>query len=117
MKENIIIDKTKSFSLAVIEMYKKLQAEKEYIISSQLLRSATSIGANVREAVAGQSKKDFYSKICIAFKESCETAYWIELLQESDITSLDVSNLHDKCVEIIKILARIKISTEATFNT
>ena len=62
MKENIILDKTKKFSLGIIEIYKQLQTEREYILSAQLLRSATSIGANVREAIAGQSKKDFYSK-------------------------------------------------------
>ncbi len=93
MKENIILSKTKIFSLNVIKIYKELQAEKEYILSSQLLRSATSIGANVREAIAGQSKKDFYSKICIAFKEAYETVYWLELLSESKITNINLVDL------------------------
>lgn len=113
MKENIIIDKTKTFSLNVIIAYKKLQEQKEFIISSQLLRSATSIGANIREAIAGQSRKDFYSKVCIAFKEAYEASYWLELLNESRITDIDVSNLQEQCEEITKILAKIKLSTES----
>jgi len=117
MKENIIIDKTKIFSLTVIDLYKKLQEQREYILSSQLLRSATSIGANIREATAGQSKKDFYSKVCIAFKESYETAYWLELLAESRITDIDVSALQLQCEEISKILAKIKLSTEMSLNS
>lgn len=117
MKENIILDKTKKFSLGIIEIYKQLQTEREYILSAQLLRSATSIGANVREAIAGQSKKDFYSKICIAFKESYETAYWLELLAESWITGINVSTLQLQCEEISKILAKIKLSTETSLNS
>lgn len=113
MKENIIISKTKIFSLNVIALYKKLQEQKEYILSTQLLRSATSIGANIREAIAGQSRKDFYSKVCIAFKEAYETAYWLELMSESNITDIDISDLQAQCEEITKILAKIKLSTES----
>lgn len=117
MKDNIILNKTKIFSLAVIEIYKQLQGQKEYILSSQLLRSATSIGANTREAIAGQSKKDFYSKICIAFKEAYETAYWLDLIEESHIAETDVSNLQQQCEEITKILGKIKISTENSIDS
>lgn len=117
MKDNVILDKTKGFSLEIIKLYKQLQDEREYIISNQLLRSATSIWANAREAIAGQSKKDFYSKMCIAFKESCETAYWLELLAEWDITDIDVSALQSQCEEISKILAKIKLSTEISINS
>lgn len=113
MKENIILDKTMSFSLHCIKVYKQLQSDWEYVISKQLLRSATSIGANIREATAGQSKKDFYAKVCISFKESYETLYWIELLQKWELTNIDLSELKNKCDEIIKILAKIKLSTES----
>ncbi len=115
MKENIIIDKTKEFSLSCIRLYKALQQEKEYVISTQLLRSATSVGANVREADGGQSKKDFYAKMCIAYKEAKETAYWLELLSDSDITNTDISLQKNQCDEILRILTKIKLTTESSF--
>lgn len=116
MKENIILSKTMDFSLSCIILYKKLQEQWEFIISKQLLRSATSIGANVREAVAGQSKKDFYSKVCISFKEAYESLYWLELLEKSHLTNIDISEQKKWCDEIIKILAKIKMSTEMSLN-
>ncbi len=82
MKENIILEKTMAFALDCIKVYKQLQSESEYVISKQLLRSGTSIGANMREAVAAQSKRDFYAKVCISFKEAYESQYWIELLEK-----------------------------------
>jgi len=74
-KENIIIDKTFNFSLSIISLFKKLQEDKEFIISKQLLKSGTSIGANVEEATAAQSKRDFINKMSIASKEARETKY------------------------------------------
>ena len=115
MKENLIIIKTKEFSLSCIQLYKSLQKEKEYVISTQLLRSATSIGANVREGDGGQSKKDFYAKMCIAYKEARETAYWLELLEDSDITNIDISVQKNQCEEILRILTKIKLTTESSF--
>ncbi len=115
MKENLILKKSKEFSLSCISLYKKLQSEREYIISQQMLRSATSIGANVHEADGGQSKKDFYSKICIAYKEARETLYWLELLEESDITTIDISEQKNLCLEILRILHKIKTSTQENF--
>ena len=88
--ENIIIDKTFNFSLNIISLFKKLQENKEFIISKQLLKSATSIGANVEEATAAQSKRDFINKMSIASKEARETKYWLRLLNDSEITTLDV---------------------------
>lgn len=116
MEENILLNKTKTFSLDCIAFYKKLQGENEFVISKQLLRSATSIGANIREAMAWQSKKDFFAKICIAYKEAHECAYWLELLNESDITGLDITLLQAECVEIIKMLAKTKLTTEKNLN-
>ena len=85
MKECVIVDKSKAFALRIIKLYRYLCAEKqEYVLSKQLLRSGTSIGANVREAKRAQSKPDFYLKMNIALKEADEAAYWLELLHESE---------------------------------
>ena len=84
MKDNLIVSKSKTFALRIIKLYKYLCNEKkEYVMSKQILRSGTSIGANIREAVRGQSKADFYAKLHISLKEADETAYWLELLNES----------------------------------
>ena len=84
MKENIIQVKSYKFALKIIDLYKFLvQDKKEYILSKQVLRSGTSIGANVEEAIGGQSKKDFAFKLSIAYKEARETRYWIKLLKDA----------------------------------
>lgn len=75
--DNKILELSFSFSLQIIELYKKLQEKKEFVISKQVLRSGTSIGANVEEAIAAQSRKDFISKMAIASKEARETRYWL----------------------------------------
>lgn len=78
MKENIIVSKSKLFAIRIIRLYQYLLSEKkEYILSKQLLRSGTSIGANVKEAIQGQSKKDFTAKMQISLKEASETEYWL----------------------------------------
>ena len=85
MKKSILKDKSKAFALRVIRLYKYLcEEKKEYILSKQLLRSGTSIGANIAEAFYGQSEADFVSKLSIAQKETGETMYWLELLHESE---------------------------------
>jgi len=83
MEENLIVSKSKAFALRIIKVYKYLQGKKELVLSKQLLRSGTSIGANVAEAQFAQSKADFLSKYTIALKEASETRYWLELLTES----------------------------------
>ena len=89
MKENIIQEKSKVFAVRIVKFYKYLCDEKkEYVLSKQILRSGTSIGANVRESKNAQSKADFISKMSIALKEADETAYWIELLTESEIIKI-----------------------------
>ncbi len=88
MKTEMKIDeRTFEFALLIIETYKYLVAKNEYILSKQLLRSGTSIGANVQEAQAAQSKKDFISKMTIASKEARETNYWLRLLAKSGYLS------------------------------
>ena len=88
MKESVIVDKSKAFALRIIKLYRYLCAEKqEYVLSKQLLRSGTSIGANVREAKRGQSKSDFYSKMNIALKEADEAAYWLNCYTRADFSN------------------------------
>ena len=109
MKENLISDKSKQFALRTIYLYRYLCDEKkEYILSKQLLRSGTSIGANIREAVYGQTKADFFAKMCIALKEASETSYWLELLHESGILDdKSFDSIYSDCTEIIKLLTSI----------
>ena len=107
MKESIIRNKSFQFSLKIIQLYKKLLNEKEFIISKQLLKSGTSIGANIEEGLAGQSKKDFIAKMSISSKEARETKYWLRLLKESEITSINVDNLLLDIEEIIRMLTSI----------
>ena len=108
-KDNPVVSKSKTFALRVINLYKYLTNEKkEYVISKQVLRSGTGIGANVREAHRGQSDADFYSKMNIALKEADETAYWLELLQESEfINQESFDSIYKDCEEIIRLLVSI----------
>lgn len=108
-KENVIVEKSKSFALRIIRLYRYLCSEKnEYILSKQLLRSGTSIGANVKEAIRGQSKADFYAKMNISLKEASETEYWLELLHESGyIEKKSFVSIYEDCQELIKILVTI----------
>ncbi len=110
MKENIIQQKSYAFAIKIIELYKYLiETKKEFILSKQLLRSGTSIGANIEEALGGQSKKDFISKLSIAYKEARETKYWLSLLREAKyVTQEELSVILDNCEEILKILGKIQ---------
>ena len=107
--ENTIVDKSKAFAVRIINLYKYLCDEKkEFVLSKQLLRSGTSIGANVKEAIRGQSKDDFAHKMNISLKEASETEYWIELLCETDyITKQQFDSIIADCTELIKILTSI----------
>ena len=107
--ENIIVEKSKAFALRIIKLYKHLDINYRIgVISTQILKSGTSIGANVREAIRVQSKPDFYAKLNISLKEVSETEYWLELLYESDyITKEQFESIHSDCEELIKILTAI----------
>jgi four helix bundle protein len=111
---NVIQERSFSFALSVIRLYQQLVSDREYILSKQLLRSGTSIGANVREAVAAQSRRDFLSKMSIASKEAHETIYWLELLQASDLTQIDVSDVLEDSRQIQRILVSIVKTTAET---
>lgn len=112
MAEGLIQKKSFKFALKIIELYKKLQSLNEYVISRQLLRSGTSIGANVEEASAGQSRKDFLAKMAIASKEARETKYWLRLLQESSLVDLDITSELQDVDELIRILTSIVKTTK-----
>ncbi len=111
-KENIIQDKSFDFALQIIELYKELINNKEFILSKQLLKSGTSIGANVEEALAGISKKDFTAKMSISSKEARETRYWLRLYQASKLVDLDYSDYLKEIDEIINILTAIVKSSQ-----
>ena len=107
MKENVILDKTYRFAVQMTIVCKKLKEKKEYHLASQLMRSATSIGANVQEATAAQTKRDFIAKMSIASKEAREAHYWINILKESKVMDIDYSDHLKESEEIIKILTAI----------
>ena len=109
MENSAILVKSKLFALRIIKLYKFLTEERhEFVLSRQLLRSGTSIGANAREASRGQSKPDFYHKLNIALKEADESAYWLELLYESNyITEKQFKSIYNDCTEVISLLVAI----------
>src|SRR5262245_25726488 len=92
MAAGLVQQKSFDFALAIIRLYCRLRGQREYVLSGQLLRSGTSIGANVEEAGARQSRADFITKMAIASKEARETRYWLRLLQKSELVALDLTN-------------------------
>lgn len=109
MKENLVQDKSYAFALQVIRLYKYLsQQQREYVLSKQLLRSGTAIGANVEEAIGAQSARDFISKLAIAYKEARETHYWLRLLKDADYLTQDQAMpLLRDCDELLRIIGSI----------
>ena len=112
--KNIIEDKSFSFAVRVVNLYKYLTADKkEYVLSKQLIRSGTSIGANVAEAQKAQTKADFYTKMCIALKEANESFYWLRLLKETHyLTDKEFDDISADVDEIISILTTICKNTQ-----
>ena len=110
MKENIIQIKSFKFAIRIINLYRYLtDTKKEFVLSKQILRCGTSIGANIEEAIGGQSSKDFISKLEIAYKETREAHYWIRLLQATNfITVKEAESLLEDCEELLKIITSIK---------
>jgi len=111
-KDSVIQEKSFQFSLKIIALYKILVSQKEFIISKQLLRSATSIGANVEEATAASSKKDFAYKMSISSREARESKYWLRLLNESDLVEVDLKEYLNDVEELIRILTAIVKSSQ-----
>ena len=108
-KENVILTKSKTFAVDIVRLCQSLQGEKrEFVLSKQVLRSGTSIGANAKEAINGASNKDFGNKMTIALKEAGETEYWLEILFETGYISVEqFDKLIAECRELIKILTAI----------
>ena len=114
MKENIIQQKSFAFAIGIVNSYKYFQTEKkEFVLSKQLLRSGTSIGANVEEAIGGQSKKDFIAKISISYKEARETMYWLKLLKATFyLDEKEADSISRDAEELCKILSSILVSSK-----
>ena len=111
MAKSVIREKSFLFALEIIELFKKLRDGHEYVLSKQLLRSGTSIGANIEEALAGQSRKDFLAKMAVASKEARETRYWLALLQESRLAKIELNPGLRNVDELIRILTSIVKTT------
>jgi four helix bundle protein len=119
MKENVIKEKSYLFALRIIKAYKYLsQEQREFVLSKQMLRSGTSVGALVREAEHAQSTADFVSKMNIALKEANETEYWLMLLKDSEyIDEKSFSSIHKNCDELIRLLISIVKTTKKNHGT
>lgn len=113
---NIIQSKSYAFAIRVVKLYKHLSSSKqEFVLSKQLLRSGTSIGANIEEAIGAHSRPDFLAKLTIAYKEARETSYWIRLLHDTDFLSAnEFTSIHNDIEELLKILTTIQKSTKNT---
>jgi four helix bundle protein len=115
-KQNIIISKSYTFALKIVDLYKFLIDKKEYVMSKQILRSGTSVGANVHEAIASESKRDFIHKLGIALKEARETSYWLNLLKDGMFITLEkFFELIEDCNALTRILNSIILTTKERY--
>lgn len=107
MTRSVIQDKSFEFAVRIVRLYKYLIEKRVYVLARQVLRSGTSIGANVAEAVSAQSKKDFVGKIYIALKEAKETSYWLRLLKETDyLEQKHFESIYEDCLDLIKMMSK-----------
>lgn len=109
-KDNVVQIKSYAFAVRIVKVYQFLcEQKKEFVLSKQLLRSGTSIGANIEEAIGGQSEKDFYAKLTISYKEARETYYWIRLLKDTNyLTEEQAENLLKDADELLRIIGSIQ---------
>lgn len=116
--QSIVAEKSFSFAVRIVKLYQYIcNNKKEYVLSKQLLRSGTSIGANIQEALNGQSKRDFLSKMNIALKEAGETQYWIRLFTATEIlTEKESQSILDDCTELLKMLTSIVKTTSSNLQ-
>ena len=113
--DNIILDKSFGFAVRIVRLHKYLCRHSERIMSKQLLRCGTSIGANVREALRGQSRSDFAAKMNIALKEAYESEYWLELLHATEyLSDVQFDSIFAECRDLTNILSKIVITTKGT---
>ena len=116
-KDNLIQDKSYAFALAIIELFKDLKSQREFIISKQVLRSGTAIGALVEEAIGAESAKDFIHKLAIAYKEARETKYWLRLLKDSEMLDKPkADNLLELNEELLRIIGKIQLTSKANLK-
>lgn len=117
MRDNVVLEKSKKFAIKIITFYKSLYEHNEYVLSKQILRSGTSIGANIRESMNAQSNKDFVSKMNIALKEADETMYWLEIMLDSNtITQESYNYLYGDAQELVKLLTAIIKTSKQTYE-
>ena len=118
MADSVTFDKSKEFAIRIVRLYKYLQNEKrEYIMSKQLLRSGTSIGANLSEAIYGVSRGDFLAKVYISLKECSETKYWLELLNKTGyLSDSEFNSISEDCTALIKLLTSTVKTTRENDN-
>lgn len=118
MKENVVKKKSFAFAVRIVKLYQYLcEHKKEFVLSKQVLRSGTSVGAMIREAEHAESKADFKHKMGIAQKEINETIYWLELLKETDYLTIEqFENIHTETIEIIKLITSIIKSVKANLQ-
>ncbi|MCH5230247.1 MAG: four helix bundle protein [Muribaculaceae bacterium] len=114
-KDSVTLEKSKEFAIRIVRLYQYLYNErKEYVLSKQILKSGTSIGANLSEALYGITKKDFLSKVYISLKECAETLYWLELLYKTSyITESEFDSLNKDCTELVKLFTSIAKTTSS----
>lgn len=119
MKDNIVADKSYAFALRIVKLYKYLRyTQNEFILSKQVLRSGTSIGANVEEAIAASSRADFVNKLNISAKETRETIFWLRLLKDSEfISERSFESIYQDALELKKILSSILLTTKSIHNS
>jgi TIGR02436 family protein len=112
--DNLVQEKSYAFAIRIVRLYQYLtDKKKEYVLSKQILRSGTSIGANIEEAIGGQSRADFLSKLSIAYKEARETSYWLRLLKDTDyLTEKEFESIHADAEELCRIIGSIQKTTK-----
>ncbi|MBK9331471.1 MAG: four helix bundle protein [Ignavibacteria bacterium] len=117
-KKSVIHVKSYSFSIRIVRLYQYLIKEhKEYSLAKQILRSGTSIGANIEEATGGHSKREFLSKLSIAYREARETHYWLRILFDTDYLNRELfTSLFRDCEEILRILSKIQLTTKSSLK-
>src|SRR5512145_1118147 len=118
-RRNIVLEKSFDFAVGIVRTARRLQLDRrEWVLSKQLIRSGTSIGANIEEAIAAQSKKDFLSKMSIALKEARETHYWLRVIRDSGLANGREMEAHiPACQELVKILSSITLTTRENIGT
>jgi four helix bundle protein len=118
-RRNVVLEKSFTFAVGIVKTGRRLQLDRrEWVLSKQLIRSGTSIGANIEEAIAAQSKKDFLSKMSIALKEARETHYWLRVIRDSGHANGVETEAHiPECQELIRLLSSITLTTRENLGT